>query len=193
MYIPEHFAMTDADEVFAFVSANAFGQLISQVDGRLFSSHIPFLVSDDRKHLLAHVARANPQWRNLEGQEVLATFQGPHDYVSPSWYQTPGLPPTWNYQAAHIYGRCRLIEDPEQLKSIIDRLTDQYESSFEQPWVPDYKSSMLRGIIGLELTITDLQAKYKLSQNRSDEDRSGVIEQLEARGAEALASAMQKT
>jgi transcriptional regulator len=100
MYLPDHFNISDQDEIFSFLQANAFGQLISLQDKRITSSHLPFLIAAERKHLQCHLARQNPQWRQLEGQQVLITFQGPHDYVSPSWYQTAGVP-TWNYQAVY--------------------------------------------------------------------------------------------
>ena len=101
MYIPEHFAVTDTSEVFAFIEANAFGQLVSNVDGRLFATHMPFLLSEDKSRLLGHVARQNPQHLALEGQECLVILQGPHGYISPSWYNTPGVP-TWNYQVVRL-------------------------------------------------------------------------------------------
>lgn len=192
MYIPDHFAVTDNEEIAAFIRANAFGQLVSKVQGRLFSSHLPFMLSENRKYLYAHLARANPQWRNLQDQEVMITFLGPHDYVSPSWYQTAGLPPTWNYQAVHIYGHCAVIDDQDKLKTLVDKLTAKYEQSMDEPWVPDYQPSMLRGIIGLEITITEIQAKFKLSQNRSATDQLQVIEQLKLNGADELAEAMQQ-
>ena len=101
MYIPKHFEVTDKQEALEFIKFNAFGQLISTVEGRLFVSHLPFLVSDDRKSILCHLAKNNPQWKGIEEQEILVTFQGPHDYVSPNWYSSPGVP-TWNYQAVHV-------------------------------------------------------------------------------------------
>jgi len=189
MYIPPHFEVTDKAEIFTFIEANAFGQLISTIDGRFFSTHMPFLLGADHNLLLGHLARANPQWRNIEGQEVLITLQGPHDYISPSWYHSPGVP-TWNYQAVHIYGRCQVFEDDTKLKQVVDKLTEKFESSFEQPWQPDYKASMLRAIVGIEIEIAEIQCKYKLSQNRSDEDQAGVIKALGKRGSDQVAKAM---
>jgi len=189
MYIPSHFEVTDEPQIFTFIEANAFGQLISTLGGRSFSTHMPFLLGADRKCLLGHLARANPQWRDIEAQEVLITLQGPHDYISPSWYHSPGVP-TWNYQAVHIYGKCQIFEDGVKLKQVVDKLTEKFESSFDNPWQPDYKASMLRGIVGIEIEIAEIQCKYKLSQNRSDEDQTGVIEALGKRGSEQVAKAM---
>ena len=191
MFIPKSFKISDEKEIASFIEANTFGQLISSKDGRLLSSHIPFLVSEDKTKLIGHLAKMNPQAQDIENQEVLITLQGAHDYISPSWYETLGVP-TWNYQAVHIYGKCKTFDEPESLKEVVDTLTDKYESGFEQPWQPNYKASMLGAIIGFEVEITDIQAKYKLSQNRSDQDRKQVIEALENIGSTELVRAMKR-
>jgi len=189
MYIPKHFEITDSDEIFAFVKANAFGQLVSSVNGQLFSSHLPFLISEDKTTLICHVAKQNPQWEDIESQEVLVTFQGPHDYISPSWYDSPGVP-TWNYQAVHIYGKPQIITDSEQLKNTVETLTKTYESTTEQPWTPKYKGSLLNIIVGIEIEITNIQCKYKLSQNRSISDQEKIIRALKKRGSVRLSQVM---
>jgi len=188
MYIPKHFNVTDKEEILSFLKANTFGQLISLVEGKLFSSHIPFFLSENNQSLICHIAKNNPQWECITEQEVLVTFQGPHDYVSPSWYNSPGVP-TWNYQSVHIYGNPQLITKTEQLSNIVNKLTGIYESSFDEPWEPEYKESMLKAIIGIEIKITDIQCKYKLSQNRSEEDRLQVIEEHTKRGSIQLSMA----
>jgi transcriptional regulator len=190
MYIPDHFKVEDEEEIFSFLQANAFGQLISRVNGRLFCSHIPFLIGDDRSYLMGHLAKANDQWRELEGQEVLITFQGAHDYVSPSWYKSAGVP-TWNYQAVHVYASCQLINDEAGLSEIVDSLTQVYESNFEQPWQPRYSANMLKAIVGMRLQICDIQCKYKISQNRILDDQKNVAEQFQQRADAALYQAMQ--
>ena len=100
--------------------------------------------------------------------------------------------PTWNYQAVHIYGKCQVFENDAKLKQVVDNLTEKFESAFDEPWQPDYKASMLRGIVGIEVEIREIQCKYKLNQNRSAEDQAGVIEALDARGSQLIAKAMQK-
>ena len=192
MYLPDHFTVSEQDEIFAFIEANAFGQLISIDEQRPFASHLPFLPAEDRKTLRCHLARQNPQWRHLGEQQVLITFLGPHDYISPSWYQNPGVP-TWNYQAVHIYGSCRVFEEATEIADLVDTLSERYESGFEKPWQPQYREAMLKAIIGVEITIDEIQCKYKLSQNRSVSDQQGVVEQLQQNGSEALAEAMRKT
>jgi transcriptional regulator len=189
MYIPKHFEVTDRAEIFAFIETHAFGQFISTVNGQHYSSHIPFLVADDRSRLIGHLALQNPQHRELDGQQVLITLLGPHDYISPSWYSGPGVP-TWNYQAVHIYGECRVFSDSDRLKEVVDTLTRKYESSIESPWSGEYSPGMLGAIVGIEIVISELQCKFKLSQNRPEPDRQAVIEQLKSSGATDLAAAM---
>jgi len=189
MYIPKHFAVGDQVEKLNFIEANNFGQLISQVDGRLFSTHIPFLLNKEKTCLLGHFARQNPQHNQIAEQEVLVTFQGVHDYISPSWFVTPGVP-TWNYQAVHVYGTCRVIDNAEEIAQIIESLTNYHESSLEQPWKPSYPDNMLNAIVGIEITINEIQGKYKLSQNRPQQDRSKIVDQLQSTGSIQLAEAM---
>jgi transcriptional regulator len=189
MYTQKHFEVTKRDELLAFIKANAFGQLITKVEGRLFSTHIPFLLLGNGKSLVCHLAKGNPQWSNIEEQELLITFQGPHDYISPSWYGSPGVP-TWNYQVVHVYGRAKLISGTEELRRIVNEMTNEYEFTFEKPWKPEYKESLLQAIVGVEIEITEIQGKYKLSQNRPESDRRQVIEKLELSGSLSLSEAM---
>jgi len=191
VYIPNCFEVTDKEEIFAFVELNAFGQLISNVGDKPFATHMPFLLSDDKTKIIGHLALQNPQHSDLNGQEVLITLQGPHDYISPSWYASPGVP-TWNYQAVHIYGNASVFSGIERIKSVVDALTQKYESSFQQPWQPEYKAAMLSAIVGVEISITEIQCKYKLSQNRSEQDREQVVTQLNEIGSKELASSMER-
>jgi transcriptional regulator len=192
MYVPDHFKVADEAEIFAFIDANAFGQLISVDAGRPFASHLPFLIASDHKTLICHLARQNPQWQQLDGQQVLITFLGAHDYISPSWYQNPGVP-TWNYQAVHIYGHCRVFEDADALAEVVETLSQRYESGFDKPWQPQYRDAMLKAIIGVEISIDEIEAKYKLSQNRPAADQQGVVDNLDELGSQALADEMRKT
>ena len=190
MYIPKYFEITDKEEIVSFIHENGFGQLISLVKGKLFSSHLPFLLNEEKNKLIGHMSRQNQQWTEIDNQDVLVTFQGAHDYISPSWYVMPNSPPTWNYQAVHIYGHCTTIHDKKELKNVIDSLTEKYESRLEEPWRPSYDENMLHGIVGLELNITNIECKYKLSQNKSLEDRKLVCKKLEELGSQKLAEAM---
>ena len=191
MYLPRAFEVSDRDEIFSFIAQNSFGQMIFHFEGRPCSNHLPFLVSEGRLRLVSHLARANPQWRGADGQQVLVTFQGPHGYISPAWYEQPGVP-TWNYQAVHVYGECTTFEEPERLKGLLAKLVEKYEAASEEPWLPQYPDQLLEAIVGVEIEITEIQCKYKLSQNRSDNDRRRVIEALKRQGLQSLAEAMSK-
>jgi transcriptional regulator len=192
MYIPKHFEITDETEISRFIEANSFGQLISLVDTAIVSTHIPFLYDAESRVLVGHLAKANPQWQHIHKQKVLVTLQGEHAYVSPNWYESAGVP-TWNYQAVHIEGTAESFTDPEKLKHVVDTLTEQNETRYPNPWKPDYATSKLRGIIGIEIAITSIQCKFKLSQNRSVQDQTNVQEQLAYGGHEALADEMNKS
>lgn len=190
-YIPKAFRVTDNDEIFSFIEENAFGQLVSTVEGRISSTHMPFLLSDDKQKIFGHFAKQNPKYPELDNQEALVTFLGPHDYISPSWYNSPGVP-TWNYQAVHVYGICRVFNDQESLKAVVENLTTKYESAMKNPWEPSYDPSLLGAIVGVEISITKIQCKYKLSQNRPAADKERVIAQLAGRGSISMADAMRK-
>ena len=189
MFIPRHFSVSDENEKLEFIRMHSFGQLTSHVDGQIFASHLPLLLSDDGKKLLGHLARANPQWSQLEDQQVLVVFQGPHSYVSPSWYSQPGVP-TWNYQAVHVYGHVQCLHDSARLRQIVEELTRINESGFDPPWQTNYDIRQLQGIVGLEIEIEQIQCKYKLSQNRQRQERIDVANQLENLGELSLAAAM---
>ena len=192
MYLPKFFEVAEEAEIFSFIDAYAFGQLISIDGGRPYASHLPFLLAGDHTRMHCHLARQNPQWQQLAGQQVLVTFLGPHDYISPSWYQNPGVP-TWNYQAVHIYGHCRLLDDDAAVAEIVEALSSPYESDFETPCQPQYRDAMLKAIIGVEITIDEVQCKYKLSQNRPTADHQGAVDKLDQLGSKPLAKAMRKT
>jgi len=182
MYIPESFKEENPERLAALINDNSFGMLITAPDGIPFVTHLPFLLEPSAgKHgkLLGHIARANPQWRHLaSGAEVLAVFQGPHAYISPSWYLSPNVP-TWNYAVAHVRGISRLIEDPAELDALVERLTQYHESQMPSPYqsglADELRARLLDMIVGFEIEITELQGKFKISQNRSPEEQQGVI------------------
>ena len=188
MYVPPIFAARDADGLHDFIEAHSFATVVATGPDGLIASHLPVLLDRDRgPHgtLTVHLARPNPQGRTMDGQEVLVIFTGPHGYISPSWYETHPSVPTWNYAAVHAYGRARAVTDPAQLKDIVRRLTEQYESGRDTPWTmaglpQDYVAGMLRGIVGFAIEITRLEGKHKLSQNRNATDRRNVIAALGA-------------
>ena len=185
MYVPNHFCEDDAEKLAALIEENSFGVLVTVAEGRPFASHIPFLYDRGANVLRGHVARANPQWRHFRpGTEVMVLFQGPHGYISPSWYLSPGVP-TWNYATAHVYGSARALEEPSRIKTIVEGLTAKHERGNQPPWVPTYDPKMLNAIVGVEIAIKEVQGKFKLNQNRSAADRAAVISKLAASGSEA--------
>jgi len=185
MYIPKHFKEDDDEKLAAFIHENAFGVLITAFKGRPFASHIPFIYERESKLLFGHVARANPQWQHFSNKaDVMVAFQGPHAYISPSWYVAPGVP-TWNYVAVHVYGSAQALDDQPSVKGIVERLTNRYESGNRPPWVPTYDERLLGAIVGIEIRIKEVQGKFKLSQNRSAADRAAVVSKLEATGSES--------
>jgi transcriptional regulator len=187
VYIPAAFAESDTARLHDFIRQHSFGVLASQGEGGLIASHLPLLLDADagpHGHLLGHMARANPQWRDLRG-EVMAIFSGPHAYVSPSWYEEGGTVPTWNYVAVHAYGTLQLVEERDSLLDILRRSVLTYESPRPEPWTFDESAShvgkMLGAIVGFRIAITRLEGKWKLSQNHSEERRHKVIRAMEAR------------
>jgi transcriptional regulator len=185
MYVPKHFSEDDVERLATLIGENGFGAMVTISEGRPFASHIPFIYDRGRNALLGHVARANPQWRHFSGgAEVMVLFQGPHAYISPSWYLSPGVP-TWNYAVAHVYGRAQALEDPSRIRAIVEALTDKHEHDNKPPWAATYDPRMLNAIVGIEVAINEIQGKFKLSQNRSAADRTAVIAKLQASGAGA--------
>jgi transcriptional regulator len=196
MYNPKHFCADDIAQMHDLIRHHSFAILVTQHAGAPFATHLPFLLDARRgRHgtLLAHLARPNPQWHDLAaGQEALAIFQGPHAYISPSWYGVVPSVPTWNYAAVHASGTARIVDDPAELRAMLARLVDENESRFEQPWrmdLPeDYMDRMMRGVVGFEIAITRLEGKLKMSQNRSADDRRRVVDALERHGDHATAA-----
>ena len=193
MYVPTAFAETDQGKLHDFIEAYSFGLLVSTHLGEPFATHLPFLLERDagpHGTLVGHMARANPHWQDLAGRPVLAVFSGPHAYVSPTWYGSGDVVPTWNYVAVHASGTCRLVDDPGDLAGILARTVAAYERSLPNPWGIDTGSEFfrkkVRAVVGFRVEIGRLEGKWKLSQNQPRERREGVIRVLEkAEGQEA--------
>lgn len=184
MYVPPAFAETDTAKLQEFMRRHSFALLTSHGVGGLFASHLPLLFDAEvgpHGHLLGHMARANPQWREARG-EVMAVFSGPHAYVSPSWYEEGGTVPTWNYVAVHAYGAFHPVEDRDGLLDILRRSVTAYESPRPEPWAFDesapHVEKMLKAIVGFRIEITRLEGKWKLSQNHPEERRRKVVRAL---------------
>ena len=195
MYIPTAFAEADPAVATALIDANGFSVLISHGEAGPVATHLP-LQLDTPARLVGHVARANPHWRSLDGAAVLAIFAGPHAFVSPRWYTTDAAVPTWNYEAVHVHGIAHTTDDPERLRPILAALVRRYDPEWSMDRLEQgFLDRMLRGIVGIEIDVTRIETKRKLSQNRPVEDIAGVIEALEAGGEmdRAVAAAMRET
>jgi transcriptional regulator len=191
VYLPPHFTAPEAAGVAAFVDAVAAADLVTFDGTKPVASQIPIIWDRDSGEygrLLGHLALANPQWQSVSaGTTALAIVPGPQAYVSPSWYPSTArhgrTVPTWNYVTVHFTGPLTVHRDPEWLRDVVTRLTERHEKPRPAPWAvtdapPDYINGQLRGIVGVELTIAMVEAKHKLSQNRSAEDRAAVAEAL---------------
>jgi transcriptional regulator len=187
MYLPRLFAVDDLPQLHAFMEQFSFASLVTQNQGALIASHIPFVLDREAGasgRLRGHVAVANPQLAHLKsGSEALVMFQGPHMYISPSWYASPENVPTWNYIAVHAYGRPRML-DRAGLIVLLKDLARQNERSFERPWDFDTQAAwiekLLPQIAAFEIPIERLEGKFKLNQNRTPADRRRVVEVLSA-------------
>jgi transcriptional regulator len=186
MYVPTSFRMDDLDVVAAFLRDYPFATLVTTDQAGPFASHVPLLHVPSEHGpgvLRGHLARANPQWKQLAtGQPILAIFHGPHAYVSPTWYVTSPAVPTWNYAVVHVTGTARMIEAPDELLPLVAELVQRFEAPLPQPWsgaLPaDYQQGLLAAIIGFEISITRVEAKFKLGQNRSAADQAALHDQL---------------
>ena len=188
MFIPDIHKNENIEEVKNFLKENSFGILISQVEGKISGTHIPMELDKNENGenvLVGHIAIANPQSKNLKNEEeILAIFNGPHSYISSSWYQKENVP-TWNYVAVHIYGKVKIIEG-EELLEFLTKLVDKYERNSKNPVSVKKMSSrtlkQINGIVGFSIKINEIQAAYKLSQNRNVLDYDNIIYELEKVG-----------
>jgi len=190
MYLPRHFTQTDMAQIAAFVAAAQSADLVTFDGTKPVSTLLPVIWDRPAQdagygRLLGHIAIANQQWKTaLPGAQALAIVRGPQAYISPGWYESKTrhgrVVPTWNYEAVHLTGTLAFHHDPEWLRAFVTRLTSTHESGREHPWAvtdapPEYIDGQLRAIVGVELAITAVEAKQKLSQNRSELDREGVV------------------
>ncbi|CAN7755788.1 FMN-binding negative transcriptional regulator [Paenibacillus sp. LjRoot153] len=186
MYTPSHFKIEDLSEMYDLIKAHSFAMVVSHHQGRPFATHIPLMLSSEEQCLYGHFARSNTQWMDIEGQEILVIFQGPHCYISPSWYGTPASVPTWNYTAVHVYGKVELIHDDQEVLRVLRQLTHKYEepdSSYDLDNVdPHYISGLSKGIQAFRLPISSIEGKAKLSQNQPVERQERIIRELEQKG-----------
>jgi transcriptional regulator len=206
MYIPAHFAVTDPAALHRIIQQHPLGALVTPGDMAFDADHIPFEfdpAAGPSGLLTGHVARANNLWQRCpSGTAVMVIFRGAEAYVSPSWYpskhEAHRQVPTWNYEVVHAHGTLTVRDDERFVRGVVARLTRHHEASEPKPWkmtdsAPDYIDTMLRNIVGIEIAITSLVGKSKLSQNKEGRDRLGAADTLDARGQAELAQGMRKT
>ena len=204
MYVPASFAVSDEKTLDSFIERYEFATLTSSSSTGLVASHIPIMLrrSPGKAVLVGHVARANDQWRQFDGNaEALAIFHGPHAYVSPTWYETAPAVPTWNYAAVHVYGKPRAREEGDFTAAVLRDLVARHEASRATPWrtedlARDLFDRLAKAIVAFEMPIDRIEGKFKLGQNRSEDDRVGMLEGLDAEkspDAEALAAFIRET
>jgi transcriptional regulator len=197
MYQPAHFREDRLELQHALIHDNPFGAMVSVGPNGLVANHFPFVLdraASPLGTLRAHMARANDQWKHLDGErESLVIFQGVDAYITPSWYatkaETQKAVPTWNYAIVHVYGTPRIVDDAEWLRRHVSELTTRHEASLPEPWQvtdapADFIASMLKAIVGVELVISRIEGKTKASQNRPEIDRAGVVQGLTGQGDE---------
>jgi transcriptional regulator len=207
MYLPKHFEETRPEPLHELIRTQPLGLLVTLNDAGLQANNIPFVLDADPAGgpgiLRAHVARANPLWRETRSEvEALVVFQGAQAYVSPNWYPSKAehgkVVPTWNYIMVQARGTLRAIDDPAWVHAFVARLTTRHEAAQAKPWAitdapPDYIETMTRAIVGIELTLTALTGKWKVSQNRSVADRAGVASALRKTGLVRAAESVENS
>ena len=200
MYIPKLYREEDRAKILEFIRQNDFAVLVTYDGEKPMASHLLMeLVEEGEKIFInGHMSKANPHWKTFEkNPEVLIIFHGAHTYISPTWYNHVNVP-TWNYQSIHVYGKPRLITDHDEAYSILKRLVDRYESNghYKLETLPqDFVEKEIKGIMAFQIEVTRIEANYKLSQNRKDEDHANIITQLEERTddlSHAVAEAMRQ-
>lgn len=185
MYTPASFKVDDKEVIYDFMEQNSFAILFTHLSGLPYATHLPIWLDRSEGCLYGHMAKANPQWHEIN-EDVLVVFNGPHTYISPSWYETDQAVPTWNYAAVHVTGKFTLIEDHNELKRILNQTVNVYESNMPQPWEmssvdPKLLNILSDAIVVFKIEVSKIEGKWKLSQNHSEERRERVIQALESK------------
>jgi transcriptional regulator len=190
MYIPSAFEVKDPAKIGEVIASNSFAILVSRDGDSFFASHLPFLYKPEQGEkgkLISHMARANRHWQLFqEKEEALVIFNGPHAYISPNWYVAEVAVPTWNYVTVHVHGFPKIMKTDAELDAVLDETVKKHESGLPNPWTPnlpvEQKAKLRQAIVGFEMEITRIEAKFKLGQNRSKEDQEKMIQTLQASG-----------
>jgi transcriptional regulator len=193
LYIPEFNRIEDRTTAISFMRANPFAILVSTAESRPFATHLPLLVAESHDQLIlrGHVAKANPHWQIFHPEnESLVIFHGPHAYISPTLYEIRESVPTWNYAAVHVYGKGRILSEEHQARRVLEELIAQFDQPYQAQWQSlseEYRSRMQRHIVAFEITASRIEAKFKLSQNRTKAEQENVIQTLANNADSAVA------
>jgi len=200
MYIPKLYREEDRSKILEFLKQNEFSTLVTYDGEKPTASHLLMEVIDagEKFFVNGHMSRVNPLWKTFEkNTEALVIFQGPHTYISPTWYNHVNVP-TWNYQAVHIYGKPRIVEDSNESYLLLKKLIDRHEAGSHykmETLPPDFVEKEMKGIVAFQIEVTRIEVNYKLSQNRSDEDYQNIVSRLDEREDEmsrGVAEAMKR-
>ncbi len=185
MYIPRINQENDLETLQNFMQSHNFAILVNEHDKQLTATHVPLLLDRTRGKygtLIGHLARANKQWKSFNDDDVLIIFNGPHAYISPTWYENHPSVPTWNYATVHAYGVPQLIEEPKAVDHALHALVENHEQHRDPEWImnlpDDYMDTMRKAIVAFQIEITRLEGKFKLSQNKTDNEKRNVISEL---------------
>jgi len=183
MYIPDDNQMNDQAEIVDFMKRFSFALIITSKDNIPTATHLPFLVcvEDDQIVLTSHFAKENPQWKDLENNTVLVVFSEPHAYISPKLYDKTLNVPTWNYLSVHAYGKSKIISESDAVMAVLNATVANYEMGYKAQWeeLPEqYKVNLAKGIVAFEIVVSDLQAKKKISQNKTESEQHKIIDSL---------------
>lgn len=205
MYLPQHFEETRTEELHRIITEYPLGAFVINGPNGLDANHLPFELSASAGQLFAHVARANPVWKEInDGDETLVIFRAANAYISPNWYPSKHelhrQVPTWNYQTVHVHGKVKIRDDERFLRGLVARLTrvNEARTGSDRPWrmtdsSKEYIDQMLTAIVGIEIEITRMIGKWKLSQNKEERDRINAAEELRKRGEQVISGAMRST
>ena len=183
MYIPNDFKCSDQQKLYSFINQYNFSTVVSQSGGEPFATHLPLILDEENNQLIGHMEKANKHWKEFQsGKDVLCIFQGPHSYISPSWYEGSVNVPTWNYTAVHVYGAPQLITEIEPLDELLALSVEKFEADMDSDWVYDipqaYKERLIENIVGFHIKISRIEGKFKMNQNRNTNDINNVIKSL---------------
>jgi len=183
MYIPKNNIQTDKKQIIDFIKRFSFGTIITSKNDLPIATHLPFLVSEIEEKIIltSHFAKANGQWKDIDNKNILVIFSEPHAYISPKNYDKELNVPTWNYISVHAYGKGKIITDSKIIFKILEKTIESYEIEYKNQWnkfPEEYKSKMANGIVAFEIVVTEIQAKEKLSQNKSENERKKIIDSL---------------